>query len=275
MATIDKRPGSTMATVDRLQLTLNHIQPEPLPPKITPSIVHGPAESPLWEMTLAELLEYQSQRHMHDECMVVPWTGTRWTYGQLHAESQKVARGLIAQGVRLGDRIGIMAGNCEQYISVFFAAASVGAILVVINNNYTLTELTYALRHTGMPAIRSLHATDSNFILHIGCKLLVCAPRIGRRSLHDILEYLHSQASRELPQLERVVLVRDEYKDFKTYNQLVLDGSSVPLSLVSRRSNLVNHHDVCNLQFTSGSTGNPKASMLTHQYVYNPCFDEG
>ena len=154
MATIDRKPGSTSTPVDRLQQTLNHLGITAARPGADSqnrqlSIVHGPAESPLWELTLGELLEYQSLRHTHDECLVVPWTNTRWTYGQLHAESQKVARSLVAQGVRLGDRIGIMAGNCEQYISVFFAAASIGAILVVINNNYTLTELLYALEHSG------------------------------------------------------------------------------------------------------------------------------
>ena len=151
MATIDRKPGPS-TPVDRLQQTLNHLESTSSTPhtqKQQLSIVHGPAQSPLWELTLGELLEYQSLRHTHNECMVVPWTNTRWTYGQLHAESQKVARSLIAQGIRLGDRIGIMAGNCEQYISVFFAAASIGAILVVINNNYTLTELLYALGHTG------------------------------------------------------------------------------------------------------------------------------
>ena len=100
-------------------------------------------------------------------------------------------------------------------------------------------------------------------------------PRIGRRSLEDILVYLRSQkASQELPELQQVVLARGEYSDFKTYDQLVLDGSAVSLSLVHRRSNLVNPSDVCNLQFTSGSTGNPKASMLTHQYdIHGPVHD--
>ena len=94
-------------------------------------------------------------------------------------------------------------------------------------------------------------------------------PTIGRRSLHDILEYLRSdEASKELPNLETVALIRGQYKDFKTYNDLILEGSNVPLGRVHRQANLVNPYDVCNLQFTSGSTGNPKASMLTHQYVY-------
>jgi long-chain acyl-CoA synthetase len=56
---------------------------------------------------------------------------------------------MLAMGIQKGDRVGIMAGNCEQYISVFFAAARVGAILVVLNNTYTPSELYYALNHTG------------------------------------------------------------------------------------------------------------------------------
>lgn len=156
MAEIKK--GSSPTPVDRLQQTLNHLGPAPAvrqqyrekakqQPQL--SIVHGPAESPLWELTLGELLEHQCLQHRNDECLVVSWTNTRWTYGQLLTESQRLARGLVAKGVRLGDRIGVMAGNCEQYVSLFFAAAAVGAVLVVINNNYTLTELKYALGHTG------------------------------------------------------------------------------------------------------------------------------
>lgn len=79
----------------------------------------------------------------------MPWTNTRWTYRQLQLESERLARGLLASGIQHGDRIGVMAGNCEQYVSLFFAAATVGAILVVINNTYTKAELMYALEHTG------------------------------------------------------------------------------------------------------------------------------
>lgn len=162
MASLERKPNAP-TPLERLQQTLNHLEPTPqrqhIQSKQQLSIVHGPTDSPLWDMTLGELLEYQCLQHRNDECLVVSWTGTRWTYGQLYEESQRVARGLIARGVRLGDRIGVMAGNCEQYVSLFFAAASVGAILIVINNNYTLTELTYALEHTGK-------FTDSFFKLY-------------------------------------------------------------------------------------------------------------
>lgn len=135
----------------RLQQTLNHIQPQSVRENAEKlAIVHGPTQPALWEMTLGELLEFQCLRYRDLECVVVPWTGARWTYGQLEHESNRLARGLLAKGIQRGDRIGVMAGNCEEYVSLFFAAARVGAILVVINNTYTHAELMYALNHTGM-----------------------------------------------------------------------------------------------------------------------------
>lgn len=133
--------------VTRLQQTQRHLSPNYTQPK--ESIVHGPTTPELWEITLSELLELQCLEHGDCECLVVPWTNTRWTYKQLQAESERLTRGLLASGIQHGDRIGVMAGNCEQYVSLFFAAAAVGAILVVINNTYTKAELIYALEHTG------------------------------------------------------------------------------------------------------------------------------
>lgn len=136
--------------ITRLQQTQQHIHPNSTHNEIErQSIVHGPTTPELWELTLSELLDFQCREYRDCECLVIPWTNARWTYGQLHAESERLARGLIASGIQHGDRIGVMAGNCEQYVSLFFAAAAVGAILVVINNTYTRAELMYALEHTG------------------------------------------------------------------------------------------------------------------------------
>lgn len=136
------------ASLRRLQQTLSHVQPKPAPLQL--SIVEGPTEPELLEITLGELLTLQSLKYSDYECLVFSWTGARWTYSDLNDESDRVARGLLAMGIQKGNRIGIMAGNCEQYISVFFGAARVGAILVVLNNTYTPSEVYYALDHTGM-----------------------------------------------------------------------------------------------------------------------------
>jgi hypothetical protein len=115
-----------------------------------PSILHGPAEPPLVTVTLGRLLDLQCRRYGHKECLVISWTGARWSYNHLREQSSSIAKMLLDVGIRQGDRIGIMAGNCEQYVSVLFAAVRVGAILVVLNNTYTAAEALRALRHTGM-----------------------------------------------------------------------------------------------------------------------------
>lgn len=135
-------------SAERLQQTLSHVQPSPAP--LQWSIVAGPTHPKLLDITLGELLTLQALQYGDYECLVIPWTGARWTYADLKDEADRLARGMLAMGIQKGDRVGIMAGNCEQYISLFFAAARVGAILVVMNNTYTPSELYYALNHTGI-----------------------------------------------------------------------------------------------------------------------------
>lgn len=112
------------------------------------SIVHGPSYPPLISVTLGGLLDLQCQKYGARECLYIRWTGARWSYNDLRHHSISLAKTLLDVGIQPGDRIGIMAGNCEQYISVIFAAARVGAILVVLNNTYTASEALRALDHT-------------------------------------------------------------------------------------------------------------------------------
>ncbi|EAU34143.1 hypothetical protein ATEG_05074 [Aspergillus terreus NIH2624] len=239
-----------MATVRRLQQTLSHVQP----PKVTQqlSIFYGPTQPELLEITLGELLSLQSLQYGDYECLVFPWTGARWTYADLDDEANRVARGMLAFGIKKGDRIGIMAGNCEQYISVFFAAARVGAILVVLNNTYTPSELYYALDHTD-------------------CRLLFLTPRIGRHSLEEVLTKLGPRPKENglSKALEEIVILRGTYANFSTYDEIIKKGLSLPTDALMDRETELHPEDVCNLQFTSGSTGNPKAAMLTHHNLVN------
>ncbi len=122
--------------------------PAPQPQKL--SILHGPTDPPLVDLTLGEMLNLQCLHHGANECLVIPWTGARWTYNELNHQSCLLARAMLAMGLGVGDRIGIMAGNCEQYAAVFFAVTRIGAILVILNNTYTPTEAHYALKFSGM-----------------------------------------------------------------------------------------------------------------------------
>lgn len=122
----------------------------PQPERQNLSILHGPTDPPLVDLTLGELLNLQCLHYGTRECLVIPWTGARWTYNELNHQSSLLAAALLDLGIGVGDRVGVMAGNCEQYAAVFFAATRIGAILVILNNTYTPTEARYGLEFSGM-----------------------------------------------------------------------------------------------------------------------------
>ncbi|EXJ83975.1 long-chain acyl-CoA synthetase [Capronia epimyces CBS 606.96] len=210
------------------------------------SIVHGSADVPLVDFTLGELLDFQCTKYGSNECLVVPWTGARWTYEHLRQESVWLARALAARGIRPGDRVGLMAGNCEQYVSVFFACMRLGCVLVILNNTYTASEARYALEFTE-------------------CRILFTTTRI---SYHDNRRLLLSLTENSGP-LEEIVILRGYPGQFTSYTSLVESGAAESGDILAQLSQQFSTHDVCNLQFTSGTTGNPKAAMLTHHSIVN------
>ncbi|KAF2276887.1 acetyl-CoA synthetase-like protein [Westerdykella ornata] len=239
--------------LQRLTQTLLQIDPYILPPYPNLSIVSGPLDPPLLTITLAQLLSQQATLYPDSECLVIPWTGARWTYRRLLQESNLVARGLLKHGVRPGDRVGIMAGNCESYVAVFFACAKLGAICVTLNNTYTVQEVEHALKHTR-------------------CKILFTTPTIGRFNNAPLLALLQTpDITRKFPDLQLTCILRDANRTngFPSYDDFLADGETIPEHILDIFNGIISPHDVVNLQFTSGSTGNPKAAMLTHHNLIN------
>ena len=150
------RDESQRDALHRLNQTLLQIDPYVLPPYPNLSLVSGTLDPPLLQLTISQLLSEQNAKYADNEAIVIPWTGARWTYQKLWSESSLLARALLKYGVRPRDRIGIMSGNCEKYIALFFACVRVGAICVTLNNTYTATEMVYALQHTSMSYLQRL-----------------------------------------------------------------------------------------------------------------------
>lgn len=206
---------------------------------------HGPSDPPLMTLTLGDFLDHQCGLYGDRECAVIPWTNTRWTYNDIKHRSLVLAQYLYTIGVRPGDRVAILAGNCAEYIAVFYACMRLGSILVILNNTYTKSEATYALQYT-----------DS--------KVLFATPLIGRLDNSQMLTDFAS--SNDLPALERIVLLHGSQQGLVEFKDIV--NSRFDVDIASVQASL-STHDVCNLQFTSGSTGNPKAAELTHHGLLN------
>lgn len=230
------------------------------------SLLHGSTNEPLWNLTLSQMLHQQVEAGPNRQCLVFPESKDRLTYANLQRRSLDVARSLILAGITRGDRIGIMAGNCLPYVELFFAASHIGAIYVVLSNTYTASELISALKHSGK-LCNPVKLCDNLMIS--GCKLLFTASSIGKLSNEAILAAVEQelQDGKSLA-LQRVILVKpvtDRWQKFEQYSTFVQGGQSSSAKQVAEVAATISPSDVCNLQFTSGTTGSPKAAMLTHK----------
>ena len=116
---------------------------------MTQSYDAGPTGTPILEETIGANLERIAARHADVEALVDVAQGLRFTYAEFNAEVDVVARGLMARGIAVGDRVGIWAPNCAQWTIAQYACAKVGAILVNINPAYRTHELAYVLNQSG------------------------------------------------------------------------------------------------------------------------------
>jgi fatty-acyl-CoA synthase len=199
---------------------------------------HGAAEVSLRGETIGQMWDDVVVEHGGREALVSRHEAIRWSYEQLHAEVERCARGLLALGVALGDRVGIWSPNNAEWVVVQFATAKVGAILVNINPSYRRHELEYALRQSG-------------------CSVLILAP-----SFRDD-DYIELLAGVEAPALrERVVLG-------EAWQELLARGDRVSVDDLRARQAVLDFDQPINIQYTSGTTGFPKGATLSHHNILN------
>lgn len=109
------------------------------------ALVHGPKEPELLFETLGKFMDRQAVQFPDHPAAIFPWQAVRLSYNQLVDQSKIVAKALLEMGLRHGDCVGIMAGNCHQYLEVFLGGARIGCPVVVLNNTYTPEELRNAV----------------------------------------------------------------------------------------------------------------------------------
>lgn len=113
------------------------------------SLVTGSKKPDLFRITLGQLLDQQAAQYGHKNALLIGWTNARLSFEELCHRSKVLAKGLLAMGVRQGDRVAILSGDDERFVELFFAVARIGAVLVIFNKTYTLPECVRAIEHTG------------------------------------------------------------------------------------------------------------------------------
>jgi fatty-acyl-CoA synthase len=217
-----------------------HTEPD-TGPQPAPSYAAGATGRPLLDHTIGADLARVIARFGDREALVEAVGGRRWTYSELGRAVDEVALGLLAKGIGKGDRVGIWAPNCPEWVLVQYATARIGAILVNVNPAYRVHELAYVLQQAGV-------------------RLLVSVTHHKSSDYRGMIE----QVRAETPALCEVVYVGDP-----SWDGLVTAGSAVPHTRLAECEAELSADDPVNIQYTSGTTGFPKGATLSHRNILN------
>ncbi len=234
-------------------------------PQIEPldglSYVRGSTEIALSDATVSRFLLVTVARFPDRPAVVFREQNIRWTWRDFANEVDVLASGLLQLGVEAGDRVGIWSPNRAEWLLTQFATARIGAILVNINPAYRLAELEYALNKVGCKALIAAEQFKSSKYLEM---LQALAPEL------ETAEPGSLNATR-FPDLKAVIRMGDgatpgmlRFPDVMSRGRDRLDTKQLD-TLESKLSAF----DPINIQFTSGTTGNPKGATLTHHNVLN------
>jgi fatty-acyl-CoA synthase len=207
------------------------------------SYAHGASSVALLGETIGANLERTARRLPDADALVCRHQDVRWSYRELDERVDALARGLVAAGLEVGDRVGIWSPSCAEWVLVQFATAKVGVVLVTVNPAYRVTELAYALRQSA-------------------CRMLVAARSFKGSDYAAMIEEIRG----DLPDLERVVLF--ESPDWER----LAAGEQASAGELRARTEALQFDDPINIQYTSGTTGFPKGATLSHHNVLNNAY---
>ena len=216
--------------------------------------------------TIGGLLENTASLFPENEALVYPDRNLRYTYEQLNAICESLARGLMALGIRKGEHVAVWATNVPEWILLQFATGKIGAVLVTINTLYKSRELEYILKQsdsTTIFMIRGFKDTDYVETFYKAAPGFKVSPS-------------GTVKAENLPFLDRAVFIGDGTPvGMMNFSEIERLGESVSDREYTARKAELNEQDVINMQYTSGTTGFPKGVMLSHHNIINNAFNIG
>ena len=212
------------------------------------------------DATFADVLDTMAEKYPDQYAFKYPTLDYTRTYEQFRRDVDECAAALISLGVKAGDHVAIWATNVPQWFITFWATTKIGAVLVTVNTAYKIHEIEYLLKQSDTHTLIMVeYCKDINYkeIIEELC------PELKTLTPENPLY------SKNLPFLRNVVTVGFEMDGCLTWEQMLSRSVLIPREEVRRRASLVKPDDVCNMQYTSGTTGFPKGVMLTHRNIVN------
>jgi fatty-acyl-CoA synthase len=236
-----------------------------------PSYFHRGGDTSLLGLTIPEQFAEVCRQHGDSEAVVCSFQNRRLTYAEFAREVDQVARGLIALEFGKGDRIGVWSTNNVEWLLLQMATARIGAVLVNVNPAYRPRELAYALERSQVQGLFTIPSfRTSNYVE----MLMELVPELRNA---DPSKDLSSQA---LPHLRRVVVydpvaaaqTERPWSGFGIWQDMLAAGEHVAEEELAARTASLDRDDPINIQYTSGTTGFPKAVVLTHHNLLNNAY---
>lgn len=231
----------------------------------------GEGKDSLITMTLGNLLNRVAEVYPDNEAVLFNEVSSpasqknncfRMTYREFNDECEKVARGLLAMGVKRGSHVAIWATNYPQWIVTMFASAKIGATLVTVNTNYKIFEAEYLLKQSDTDTLILMEGLkDTNYVQIIN----ELCPELKDSRPGNLL-------SPSLPVLKRIIYLDEKEKTPKGmyhWSDISAKAEEISMEYFNEVKASVSPYDVVNMQYTSGTTGFPKGVMLTHYNILN------
>ena len=206
----------------------------------------GSVTVPLLDETISTNTARAVAEHSDREAMVSVEQGQRYSYREFAVAIDRIAAGLLATGVQIGDRVGIWSPNCSEWVFVQYATARIGAILVNVNPAYRVSELEYVLNQSGI-------------------SVLITAESSAYSDYRGMIDEVWDK----VPAQQVCYLQTSDWED------LLSSGETVSTGQLEERSAQLRPDDPINIQYTSGTTGFPKGATLSHRNILNNGFFVG